>query len=220
MVATLQTSILPPPCPPLQAVLENVIFVHQEDSNWPLAEGPVLKKKFDDIFAATKYTKERPDDCMWRTVSWPGRQGAVLQPPSDAALLRCFTVTQALDALRKLRQEKAAEVKLMKAQLDTLKAHKASLYASILRGPAPGRPETEHESLQAVFICTIPHDWLPGPMLAASVHGGLRPAGRCCKAAKRGGGGARQDSACDFRNRSAGISDRRPQGETYRAKIQ
>lgn len=38
-------------------MLENVIFVHQEDSNWPLAEGQVLKKKFDDIFAATKYTK-------------------------------------------------------------------------------------------------------------------------------------------------------------------
>ena len=40
-----------------QAVLENVIFVHQDESNWPLAEGQVLKKKFDDIFAATKYTK-------------------------------------------------------------------------------------------------------------------------------------------------------------------
>lgn len=40
-----------------QAVMENVIFVHQDDSNWPLAEGKVLKAKFDDIFAATKYTK-------------------------------------------------------------------------------------------------------------------------------------------------------------------
>lgn len=40
-----------------KAVLDNVIFVHQEDSNWPLAEGTVLKKKFDDIFSATKYTK-------------------------------------------------------------------------------------------------------------------------------------------------------------------
>ena len=40
-----------------KAVLENVIFVHQEDSNWPLSEGKVLKDKFDDIFAATKYTK-------------------------------------------------------------------------------------------------------------------------------------------------------------------
>ena len=43
--------------PHAQAILENVIFVHQEDSNWPLAEGQTLKKKFDDIFAATKYTK-------------------------------------------------------------------------------------------------------------------------------------------------------------------
>lgn len=39
-----------------KAVLENVIFVHQDDSNWPLAEPAVLKKKFDDIFEATKFT--------------------------------------------------------------------------------------------------------------------------------------------------------------------
>ena len=37
--------------------MENVIFVHQEESNWPLSEGAILKKKFDDIFSATKYTK-------------------------------------------------------------------------------------------------------------------------------------------------------------------
>lgn len=40
-----------------KAILENVIFCHQEDSNWPLSEPSVLKKKFDDIFEATKYTK-------------------------------------------------------------------------------------------------------------------------------------------------------------------
>jgi len=40
-----------------KAILENVIFVHQEDSNWPLMEGSALKKRFDDIFAATRYTK-------------------------------------------------------------------------------------------------------------------------------------------------------------------
>ncbi|RYH29591.1 hypothetical protein EON65_07950 [archaeon] len=39
------------------AILENVIFVHQEDSNWPMQEGMVLKKKFDDIFESTRYTK-------------------------------------------------------------------------------------------------------------------------------------------------------------------
>ncbi|TCD70142.1 DNA repair protein rad50 [Steccherinum ochraceum] len=40
-----------------KAVLENVIFCHQEDSYWPLSEPSTLKKKFDEIFEATKYTK-------------------------------------------------------------------------------------------------------------------------------------------------------------------
>lgn len=40
-----------------KAVLDNVIFVHQEESLWPLADGATIKKKFDEIFAATKYTK-------------------------------------------------------------------------------------------------------------------------------------------------------------------
>ncbi|KNE73095.1 hypothetical protein AMAG_17250 [Allomyces macrogynus ATCC 38327] len=40
-----------------KAILDNVIFCHQEESNWPLAEPSVLKKKFDDIFASTRYTK-------------------------------------------------------------------------------------------------------------------------------------------------------------------
>lgn len=39
------------------AVLENVIFCHQDESLWPLAESSTLKKKFDDIFEAAKYTR-------------------------------------------------------------------------------------------------------------------------------------------------------------------
>ncbi len=38
-----------------KAILENVIFCHQEDSNWPLEDAKTLKQKFDDIFASTKY---------------------------------------------------------------------------------------------------------------------------------------------------------------------
>ncbi|KAG1690684.1 DNA repair protein RAD50 [Nymphon striatum] len=38
-------------------VLTNIIFCHQEDSNWPLSEGKVLKTKFDEIFSATRYAK-------------------------------------------------------------------------------------------------------------------------------------------------------------------
>ena len=39
------------------AILENVIFCHQEESNWPMLEGITLKKKLDDIFESTRYTK-------------------------------------------------------------------------------------------------------------------------------------------------------------------
>lgn len=38
-----------------KAVLNNVIFCHQEDSNWPLSEGKALKQKFDEIFSATRF---------------------------------------------------------------------------------------------------------------------------------------------------------------------
>ncbi len=40
-----------------QSILENVIFCHQEESNWPLQEGAIVKKKFDDIFESSRYTK-------------------------------------------------------------------------------------------------------------------------------------------------------------------
>lgn len=39
------------------AILENVIFVHQEDSSWPMQESGTLKKKFDEVFESTRYTK-------------------------------------------------------------------------------------------------------------------------------------------------------------------
>ncbi|WFD08302.1 DNA repair protein rad50 [Malassezia vespertilionis] len=40
-----------------RAILEHVLFCHQEESNWPLAEPFVLKKRFDEIFEVTRYTK-------------------------------------------------------------------------------------------------------------------------------------------------------------------
>lgn len=40
-----------------KAILDNVIFCHQEESLWPLSDATTLKKKFDEIFEALKYTK-------------------------------------------------------------------------------------------------------------------------------------------------------------------
>lgn len=40
-----------------QAILNNVLFCHQENSSWPLDEGQKLKQRFDEIFDAVKYNK-------------------------------------------------------------------------------------------------------------------------------------------------------------------
>lgn len=39
------------------AILNYVVFCHQEESLWPLSEPSVVKKRFDEIFEATKFTK-------------------------------------------------------------------------------------------------------------------------------------------------------------------
>lgn len=40
-----------------KAVLENVIFCHQEDSLWPFKDNLTLKSIFDELFETTKFTK-------------------------------------------------------------------------------------------------------------------------------------------------------------------
>ncbi|GJD12060.1 DNA repair protein RAD50 [Galdieria sulphuraria] len=67
-----------------KAVLEHVVFVHQEESTWPLSDARHLKEKFDEIFAATRYTK-------------------------------------ALDAIRKFKREKTAQLKQKATELDLCK---------------------------------------------------------------------------------------------------
>jgi len=66
-----------------KAVLDNVIFCHQEDACWPLSEGKTLKTKFDAIFAATRYI-------------------------------------QALEAIRNVRKQQGADVKIYNTELDHL----------------------------------------------------------------------------------------------------
>lgn len=83
------------------AVLDSVVFVHQEDSNWPLADAQAVKRRFDDIFAATKYTR-------------------------------------ALEALRKLKTDKAAEARELKLKLDTLRVQREAARVRALAGRGCG----------------------------------------------------------------------------------
>lgn len=50
-------SILPKYLGVSPAIIDNVIFCHQDESFWPLSDPSTLKKKFDEIFEAQKYTK-------------------------------------------------------------------------------------------------------------------------------------------------------------------
>lgn len=40
-----------------KAIINNVLFCHQEDSSWPLDEPKKLKEKFDAIFGITEYNR-------------------------------------------------------------------------------------------------------------------------------------------------------------------
>lgn len=41
-----------------KAIIDNVLFCHQEESSWPLGTDKELKEKFDAIFGTTEYNKE------------------------------------------------------------------------------------------------------------------------------------------------------------------
>ncbi|XP_035290608.1 DNA repair protein RAD50 isoform X3 [Anguilla anguilla] len=90
-----------------KAVLNHVIFCHQEESNWPLSEGKALKQKFDEIFSATRYIK-------------------VLETLRQLRLKQANTVKSCQVELRYLKQnkEKAQEIR------DLLTAKEAQLAAS------------------------------------------------------------------------------------------
>ena len=81
-----------------KAVLDNVIFCHQEDSCWPLSEGKALKDKFDAIFASTRYTKvletirKLKQDQVRRGVCWECVSILSLSFHSDLCPFRSLSV--------------------------------------------------------------------------------------------------------------------------------
>lgn len=40
-----------------KAVLENIVFCHQDESLWPFSDNSNLKSIFDEMFETKKYTK-------------------------------------------------------------------------------------------------------------------------------------------------------------------
>lgn len=40
-----------------EAIINDVLFCHQEEASWPLGTDRELKEKFDSIFGTSKYNK-------------------------------------------------------------------------------------------------------------------------------------------------------------------
>lgn len=99
-------------------VLKNVIFVHQEDSLWPLGESAKLKEKFDEIFAATRYTNALETIRKYRK-----GQNAELKTV-NVELLRYEDKVKILEKAR-------AEVDLVKVRNEELRQGEEALKAEI-----------------------------------------------------------------------------------------
>ncbi|CRL00740.1 CLUMA_CG013996, isoform A [Clunio marinus] len=104
-----------------KAILNNVIFCHQEDSCWPLDEGKKLKEKFDAIFGTTEYNKaidklmkyKKEYDEKFKTCAIEKRHLEGIKKDADRKLLE-------LDILNHKHRETEAEADKLKAQIEPL----------------------------------------------------------------------------------------------------
>jgi len=114
------------------AILENVIFCHQEDSSWPLQEGALLKKKFDDIFDSTRYSKLYRRFCLFFVLCSLFfvlcSLFFVLVPVLMLVLFLfivalCCILAKALEAITKAKKEYTSKSKDLKADVVEAGAH-------------------------------------------------------------------------------------------------
>ena len=109
------------------AVLENVIFVHQEDSCWPLGEDKVLKEKFDDIFAATQYTKALDEVRKLKNAK---------KQEEKTASLELATLEEKLGQANKLREEVTTGEDTMSRLDEILQGHQQHIHEAESKLPA------------------------------------------------------------------------------------
>lgn len=116
------------------AIIENVLFCHQEDSNWPLSEPAALKKRFDEIFEVTRYTKAL--DAL-RTLRKNRLQDARVDEAALSALQhekeRADQTQRTLHTLGATLAEKQTELDAIDADVAKKTAENQRLYDTALR---------------------------------------------------------------------------------------
>uniref|UniRef100_A0A915LCL0 Rad50/SbcC-type AAA domain-containing protein n=1 Tax=Meloidogyne javanica TaxID=6303 RepID=A0A915LCL0_MELJA len=104
-----------------KAILEFVLFCHQEESNWPLSEPKELKQRFDAIFEVTKYVKAL--DAIKRNIKELNLQIQLI----DKELPH-------LESNLRSRAEKVVEAELVVTREKLEKAVKASHKFEVIKG--------------------------------------------------------------------------------------
>ncbi|KAF3932777.1 hypothetical protein ABW19_dt0207092 [Dactylella cylindrospora] len=111
-----------------RSILDNVIFCHQEESMWPLSEASVLKKKFDEIFEAQKYTKaidnikalrKKQVEEIKRLQLVQG-QFKVNKERAERAEQKTKDISTKIGNLREEREELSREINKIRSEIDTL----------------------------------------------------------------------------------------------------
>ncbi|KAH8906023.1 hypothetical protein BR93DRAFT_928626 [Coniochaeta sp. PMI_546] len=110
------------------AILDAVIFCHQDESLWPMSEPSALKKRFDEIFEAMRYTKaienlkvlrkkqgekltqlksmEQQDKINKEKGEKAEKRSMTLQAEIEEMREKCKAITDEMDRLQDLAREK------------------------------------------------------------------------------------------------------------------
>ncbi|KAJ3245616.1 DNA repair protein rad50 [Chytriomyces hyalinus] len=140
-----------------KAILDNVIFCHQEESYWPLAEPSILKKKFDEIFASTRYTKALESIKSLR-------KDQTAQIKVDYNELEHLKLNrERADSLSKDREEMEERIAKALARKSELESGEIEVVSSQLRNL-----EREQQKLQNLYSQIQQHE-MKRNMLAASI---------------------------------------------------
>ena len=142
-----------------RAILDSVIFCHQEESLWPLAEPSKLKVRFDEIFEALKYTKaiesikvmqkQKKDEL--KNLQKDEEMAKANKDRADKNQKQTMALSDEIEALRAKSDEKGEEIKeeTRKAERAWKVAEEAGTIVAQLEGKRIAE-KTKNESVQSL----------------------------------------------------------------------
>lgn len=125
-----------------RSVLNNVLFVHQEDALWPLADPTLLKRKFDNLFETTQYNGII--DCFHE-------QNKKLVKDLDDVRKNLLIHQEKVKTLEKQQSEvedRRKNVEEEDEKIDTYESHRTSLDSDLRKASEAKEKDIEKKGLE------------------------------------------------------------------------